>query len=349
MGSSMGSTIRALETRIDVAMAHSSWAWVDDEMHLKSLSCERKQKEMPWMLDARNLKKTIDERIYSKSDAASFAYVSLRTPKFDKRCNDVHGCFMENAATKTENPTLRSRARILTEKMKKVISKLIGEEQNAFIQGRYILDGGLIASETCDYLKKEKKKAFLLKVDFEKPYDSIDWNFIQNEEGLGKAILSHHFFTLWRPKGLNVTLKDAVRNGIFKGVLIGRSDIPISHLQYADDTLIFGEWKESNARNLIRIMACVKQASGLKINVNKTKLYEIRVHSEKVKGLANRIGCLAGKMPFTYLDIPIGLNMKKVDSLKGGNCGEVQEKIRKLEDKDDLVWWKINIDKVGSR
>ncbi|GJT62282.1 gag-pol polyprotein [Tanacetum coccineum] len=27
MGSSMGSTIRALETRIDVAMAHSSWAW----------------------------------------------------------------------------------------------------------------------------------------------------------------------------------------------------------------------------------------------------------------------------------------------------------------------------------
>nr|GEW15044.1 zinc finger, CCHC-type [Tanacetum cinerariifolium] len=139
---------------------------------------------------------------------------------------------------------------------RKVISKVIGEEQNAFIQGRYILDGGLIANETCDYLKKEKKKAFLLNVDFKKAYDSVNWNFIQStllqmgfgerwckwvqtcqksasvlvlvngsptlefkmKRGLGKAIFSHHFFTLWRPKGLNVIKKDAVRNGIFKGV-----------------------------------------------------------------------------------------------------------------------------------
>ncbi|GJW28727.1 reverse transcriptase domain, reverse transcriptase zinc-binding domain protein, partial [Tanacetum coccineum] len=112
-------------------------------------------------------------------------------------------------------------------------------------------------------------------------------------------------------EGLNVVLKDAVRNGLFKGVKIGRSDISISHLQYADDTLIFGEWKESNARNLMRIMECVKQASGLKINSNKTKVYGIGVHSEEVEGLANRIGCLAWKMPFTYLGIPIGLNMKR--------------------------------------
>ncbi|GKD68588.1 cysteine-rich receptor-like protein kinase [Tanacetum coccineum] len=64
--------------------------------------------------------------------------------------------------------------------MKKMISKVIGEERNAFIQGRYILDGGLIAIEVCDYLKKEKKKAFMLKVDFEKAYDSVNRNFIQN-------------------------------------------------------------------------------------------------------------------------------------------------------------------------
>ena len=131
-------------------------------------------------------------------------------------------------------------SKILAERMKKVIDKVIGEEQNAFIQGRYILDGGLIANEACDYLKKEKKKAFLMKIDFEKAYDSVNWNFIQNtllqmgfgerwckwvqtcqksasvsvlvngsptlefkmERGLGKAILSHHFFTLWRRKAL---------------------------------------------------------------------------------------------------------------------------------------------------
>ncbi|GJV91519.1 putative RNA-directed DNA polymerase, partial [Tanacetum coccineum] len=181
-------------------------------------------------------------------------------------------------------------SKILAERMKKVICKVIGEEQNAFIQGRYILDGGLIATEACEYLKKEKKKAFLLKVDFEKAYDSV--NFIQNtllqmgfgerwckwvqtcqksasvsvlvngsptlefkmERGVRQGDPLSPFLYLVAAEGLNVTLKDAVRNGLFKGVKIGRSDIPISHLQYAEDTLIFGEWKESNAKNLMRIM-----------------------------------------------------------------------------------------------
>ena len=75
------------------------------------------------------------------------------------------------------------------------------------------------------------------------------------------------------------------------GVYIGSNEIPISHLQYADDTLIFGEWKVSNARNLMRIMECIKQASGLKINTNKTKVYGIGVQMEEVDQLASRMGC----------------------------------------------------------
>ncbi|GKF04885.1 reverse transcriptase domain, reverse transcriptase zinc-binding domain protein [Tanacetum coccineum] len=130
------------------------------------------------------------------------------------------------------------------------------------------------------------------------------------ERGVKQGDPLSPFLFLVAAEGLNVTLKDAVRTGLYKGVKIGTSDIPIFHLQYADDTLIFGEWKESNARNLMRIMECVKQASSLKINSNKTKLYGIGVHNEEVEGLANRIGCLAGKMPFTYLGIPIGVNMK---------------------------------------
>ncbi|GKA53823.1 putative RNA-directed DNA polymerase, eukaryota, reverse transcriptase zinc-binding domain protein [Tanacetum coccineum] len=141
-----------------------------------------------------------------------------------------------------------------------------------------------------------------------------------NSRGVGRSGKRHNplspFLYHVHAEGLNVTLKDVVRTSLYKRVKIGTSDIPISHLQYADDTLIFGEWKESNARNLIRIMECVKQASCLKINSNKTKLYGIEVHNEEVEGLANLIGCLAGKMPFTYLGIPIGVNMKNVDSWK---------------------------------
>ena len=50
-------------------------------------------------------------------------------------------------------------SKILATRLKKVIGKLIGEEQNAFIQGRYIMDGVLVADETIGYLRKSKEKS----------------------------------------------------------------------------------------------------------------------------------------------------------------------------------------------
>nr|GEX99235.1 putative reverse transcriptase domain-containing protein [Tanacetum cinerariifolium] len=199
--------------------------------------------------------------------------------------------------------------KMLAERIKKVIHKVVWEEQNGFIQGRYILDGALIANEAYDYLKKQKKKALLLKIDFKKAYDNINWKFIQRTLLQMGSLTPEFKMERW-------ARQEAVSCGYFNGVKIGSSAIPVSHLQYADDTLIFGEWKESNARNLMRIMECVKQASGLKINLNKTKIYGIGVQNGEIEDFANRMGISPGKMPFTYLGIPIGVNMKRVDSWK---------------------------------
>ncbi|GKD41675.1 cysteine-rich receptor-like protein kinase, partial [Tanacetum coccineum] len=66
----------------------------------------------------------------------------------------------------------------LSERIKKVIGNVIGEVQNAFIHGRYILDGVLIANETMEFMKKKKQKGIFFKLDFEKAYDSIEWGFL---------------------------------------------------------------------------------------------------------------------------------------------------------------------------
>ncbi|GKA85101.1 putative RNA-directed DNA polymerase, eukaryota, reverse transcriptase zinc-binding domain protein [Tanacetum coccineum] len=159
------------------------------------------------------------------------------------------------------------------------------------------------------------------------------------ERGVRQGDSLSPFLYLVAAEGLNVTIKEAVSCGYFKGVKIGSSAIPISHLQYADNTLIFGEWKESYARNIMRIMECVKQASGLKINSNKTKLYGIGVQNEEIEGFANRLGITSGKMPFTYLGIPIGVNMKRVDS-----WNIVVEKFKKR-----LGNWKTKMISFGGR
>ena len=67
---------------------------------------------------------------------------------------------------------------MLAKKVKRVIGNVVGDVQNVFIKGRYILDGILVANETMEFIKKKKEKGLIFKVDFEKAYDSINWSFI---------------------------------------------------------------------------------------------------------------------------------------------------------------------------
>lgn len=64
--------------------------------------------------------------------------------------------------------------------MSKVINKIISPNQTAFLGGRQILDGILIANEIVSYAQKEGIKLFLFKVDFEKAFDSVNWGFLND-------------------------------------------------------------------------------------------------------------------------------------------------------------------------
>ncbi|GKC37122.1 reverse transcriptase domain-containing protein [Tanacetum coccineum] len=69
-------------------------------------------------------------------------------------------------------------AKLLAERVKRVVNKVVGDAQNAFNKGRYILDDILVANETMDYLRKTQGKGLIFKVDFEKAYDSLNWRFL---------------------------------------------------------------------------------------------------------------------------------------------------------------------------
>jgi uncharacterized 2Fe-2S/4Fe-4S cluster protein (DUF4445 family) len=49
--------------------------------------------------------------------------------------------------------------------------------QAAFIKRRYILDNVLDATEIIHHAKITKQKRTILKVNFEKAYDRVNWSF----------------------------------------------------------------------------------------------------------------------------------------------------------------------------
>ncbi|GJY76706.1 kinase-like domain, beta-lactamase/transpeptidase-like protein [Tanacetum coccineum] len=197
--------------------------------------------------------------------------------------------------------------------------------QNAFIEGRYILDSVLIANEAMKYMRKKKRKGVIFKVDFKKAYDSIEWDYlleIMRKTGFGNRWGNGLMLVA---EGLNVLIKEAVARDIFKGWQIGNDGVMVSLLQYIDDIVIFGEWNRVNAKNLMCILKCFEEVVELKINLNKSKLYDVGVEKVELEGMARFVGCGVGEFPFTYLGLPIGLNIRRASAwnrlLKGLKIG----------------------------
>ena len=69
-------------------------------------------------------------------------------------------------------------AKMLANKIKKVMGKVITESSNAFVDGRHILDAVLIANKVVDSRLKNNERSVLCKSDIEKAYDHVNWKFL---------------------------------------------------------------------------------------------------------------------------------------------------------------------------
>ena len=59
-----------------------------------------------------------------------------------------------------------------------MLPAIIDECQSVFLKDRGILDSVMLANEVLEDLRRGRKSGLCLKVDFEKVYDSVRWEFL---------------------------------------------------------------------------------------------------------------------------------------------------------------------------
>ncbi|KAL7195827.1 hypothetical protein ACSBR1_035959 [Camellia fascicularis] len=140
-------------------------------------------------------------------------------------------------------------------------------------------------------------------------------------------------------EGLNLLLARAKDLGLIKGVSVGHSEIQLTHLQFADDTLLFCEAEEAEVVTIKRILRCFQIVSGLKINFHKSVLCGVGIEEALAQVFASKLNCQCQKLPIKYLGLPLGANIKSRKSWQ-----PVVDKV-----KSKLALWKRSVAKTIDR
>ena len=74
--------------------------------------------------------------------------------------------------------TYKIISKILANKLKIVLSNIIDYSQSALIKGRWLLDSILVANGVVEENRLKRKRLVIIKVDYEKAYDSVSWDFL---------------------------------------------------------------------------------------------------------------------------------------------------------------------------
>ncbi|CAN6162275.1 unnamed protein product [Urochloa humidicola] len=237
-----------------------------------------------------------------------------------------------------QNCSVKIAAKALSTRLQAEIQQLIDLDQTGFIKGRTILDNFVYATELVQVCYKRKAPALVLKLDFAKAFDTVNWT------SLIKILEARGFNSTWcqwihqiLSTSLTAVLVNGTpgpwftcRRGLRQGdplspylfllvadvlqTLIKRERAvrhPVSDeaacptLQYADDTLIVLRGETADVRQLKSILDRFSEAMGLHINYNKSTAVPMNMTEPVIAECLDILGCRREGFPQTYLGLPL--------------------------------------------
>jgi hypothetical protein len=228
-------------------------------------------------------------------------------------------------------------------RLEKVMGRIINKSQSGFLKIRNIMDGIMALHEILHDTRIKKKDGLVLKLDFEKAYDKLNWDFlfeclkqrgfcakwcewiklvmssrtvsvkINNTSGSyfksGRGVrqgdpLFPFLFNI-AADTLDKMISLAQRNKLIQGLVPDYIENGVTILQYADDTILCIQDNREQASHLKLLLDWYESMSGLKINFSKSGVIMVSQDDAKNLEFSNMFNCAIGKWPIKYLGVPV--------------------------------------------
>ena len=212
------------------------------------------------------------------------------------------------------NSDYKIAAKVLANRLKRVLPKLVNSDQTGFIKGRFIGENIRLIDGIINFAAAKNIPGLLLFLDFEKAFDTVEWVFIKKTLELfnfGPSMIkwinicynniescvinngwSTEFFKLERgvrqgcPLSpylfvlcVEVLAEKIRKNQNIKGIMLSQNEVKIS--QYADDTSLILDGSRESLISALQVLENFSKVSGLKLNNKKTEALWIGAYKER--------------------------------------------------------------------
>jgi exonuclease III len=235
--------------------------------------------------------------------------------------------------------------KIIANRLKKILPKLIPENQGGFVKGRQILDNIILVQEAIHSSCKKKEKGMVVKLDLANAFDRvrhdflfavmrrfgfnqkfIDWvkacitapwiaplingrpaKFFQASRGLRQGCPLSPMLYVLQASVLSFQLQSALQSRALPGIRVVPTVKEVSHTQFADDTLLLGDANLKTARNFKTELDLYKACSGSEINYHKSKIFGWNCNPREMLQISRALEMEGITVwdNFIYLGIPI--------------------------------------------